>query len=555
MSVHMYLQARNGAHPSCGLGGDDNHEQLKDYGHNNPRLTGEMGRGVVLPVGEKDRGEEALKKYNVNVIASDLVSLNRQVPDSRPVGCESVQYADDLPTTAIVIPFHNEWPSVLLRTVYSIINRTPKSLLKQIILVDDASNLRALKEDLDHFIKEHFPEDLVKLVRMPERVGLIRARLEGFRHVTAEVVSFFDSHMEVNVDWLQPLLVEIVKDRRTVAMGHLDYILPQTFEYSFTPGYRTRYGFDWRLIFFETYFLKSQEKDKDVTDPLPGVVMVGPGFAISSDYFREIGTYDEGMKIWGGENLELAWRVWLCGGRLVHLACSKIGHIARPQPYTFPDGRYETEIYNYKRAVEVWMGPFKKFVYQHHPQMKDLDVGDLSGRKALRDRLHCRNFTWYLQNVWPELYPYGDNATHWGRVKAMNEDLCLDNNEYLFLGPEPLQVKPCVYAPESQGFSLTADRRLRSVLQCVGTRQLKHDQTGLCLHLMKGPKLMMQSCKRGEQAQMWTFSGRQDEDPKDGKQKSPREVLDTFEKQIMMMHNQQDPDYEIKACRWTPFQP
>lgn len=68
---------------------------------------------------------------------------------------------------------------------------------------------------------------------------------------------------------LQPLLVEIVKDRRTVAMGHLDYILPDTFEYSFTPGYRTRYGFDWRLVFFETFFLKSQEKDKDVTDPLP----------------------------------------------------------------------------------------------------------------------------------------------------------------------------------------------------------------------------------------------------------------------------------------------
>ena len=68
---------------------------------------------------------------------------------------------------------------------------------------------------------------------------------------------------------LQPLLVEIVKDRRTVAMGHLDYIQPDTFEYSFTPGYRTRYGFDWRLIFFETFFLKAQEKDKGVTDPLP----------------------------------------------------------------------------------------------------------------------------------------------------------------------------------------------------------------------------------------------------------------------------------------------
>ena len=55
--------------------------------------------------------------------------------------CESVSYPDNLPGTTVVIPFHNEWPSVLLRTVYSIINRTPKQLLEQIILVDDASDL------------------------------------------------------------------------------------------------------------------------------------------------------------------------------------------------------------------------------------------------------------------------------------------------------------------------------------------------------------------------------------------------------------------------------
>ena len=64
----------------------DEHDELQDFGRTNPRLTGEMGRGVVLPPGEKARGEEALRKYNVNVLASDLISLNRQVPDSRPVG-------------------------------------------------------------------------------------------------------------------------------------------------------------------------------------------------------------------------------------------------------------------------------------------------------------------------------------------------------------------------------------------------------------------------------------------------------------------------------------
>ena len=47
----------------------------------------------------------------------------------------------------------------------------------------------------------------------------------------------------------------------------------------------------------------------DRSKPLHTPAIAGGLFSIDRDYFYEVGSYDEGMDIWGGENLEMSFRV------------------------------------------------------------------------------------------------------------------------------------------------------------------------------------------------------------------------------------------------------
>lgn len=106
--------------------------------------------------------------------------------------CKLKHYPSKLPTTSIVIVFHNEAWSTLLRTVWSVINRSPRPLLKEIILVDDASEKDYLGKKLENYVKMLPVPTFV--LRTVNRSGLIRARLLGAKHVTV-ICFIFNSNV------------------------------------------------------------------------------------------------------------------------------------------------------------------------------------------------------------------------------------------------------------------------------------------------------------------------------------------------------------------------
>lgn len=63
------------------------------------------------------------------------------------------------------------------------------------------------KEQLDDYVAANFTN--VKVIHLPQREGLIRARLAGAKIATAEVLLFLDSHTEANINWLPPLLGKV----------------------------------------------------------------------------------------------------------------------------------------------------------------------------------------------------------------------------------------------------------------------------------------------------------------------------------------------------------
>lgn len=143
-------------------------------------------------------------------------------------------------------------------------------------------------------------------------------------------------------------------------------------------------------------------------------MQVGSAFAINRQNFWDLGSYDDGLKVWQGEQLELSLKAHLCGIGMVEVPCSRVAHSYRNKNFykRFGDDGQDYMIRNYKRIAEVWLDNYKEIVYERSKaKYAEADVGDMLRAKAIKRGLNCKPFSYFLEFVAPEMlerYPLED---------------------------------------------------------------------------------------------------------------------------------------------------
>ncbi|XP_069108635.1 polypeptide N-acetylgalactosaminyltransferase 10-like [Argopecten irradians] len=410
-------------------------------------------------------------RFFVNVTKTHETSVNRKVLDTRPGECASIVYKlTSLPAASIVIPVYNEPWSTLERLLNSVINNSPKLLLHEIIIIEDQSNLEHLGAPFDKYVEQF---SFMHLHRTKERLGTMKTRVLGTELAKADVVVFLDSHTEVNIGWLEPLLFEISQNKTAIVQPSTDVVDAQTFEYRKYFDNNMRGHFKWNMAYhFVPLPPKQMEEVKaQPTKSFDSPAIVGCAFAVNRKYFLDIGGLDTGMRTWGGEDVELSIRVWLCGGSMKISPCSRVGHIFKiDHPFKWD---YSELVSNNRRTAEMWLGDYRKYFYYFNAGFakppNDSDKFDIMD--PIKKRFKCKDFSWLIRNVFPELEVPPEGAIYFGTLRKENSG-CFSPSDTEKLQSYPLLAPAdCFLYYKARNFALLENGRLMIDGKCVNVKK------------------------------------------------------------------------------------
>ncbi|KAH9507177.1 putative polypeptide N-acetylgalactosaminyltransferase 9 [Bulinus truncatus] len=392
-------------------------------------------------------------------------------------------------------------------------------------------NLDHLKDPLEAYIK---PLSKVKLFRSSKRLGLIKARNYAFEYSKGKIVIFLDSHIECYPGWIEPLLAPILNDSRVITYPTIEIISGTTFGTAMNSKLERTVG---GLMLNSLSFNWLYDRKHNVTSRslyYQSPTMPGGLYAVSRDWFSKLGKNDPEMEYWGGENIEMSFKTWMCGGSLLLSLCSHVGHIFRNSNPNLK-GIHMT-YKNPVRVAEVWMDRFKHYFYEKLAYNIP-HYGNITSRVEIKKSLQCQNFGWYLTNVYPELAKKMDIAgVYYGEIKTVEGTACLTRQENW------VNIDACRLGAVTQQWQLGTDQRVvsgdfilaarmetksgkeklelmlvhdRGIDQAVHTtwkyekQKIIHVKTGMCLEAsLHNRNVELKLCLASSELQKWNMTTR-----------------------------------------------
>ena len=214
---------------------------------------------------------------------------------------------DQLPHISVVVPTYDA-PQLLAAVLTSLSAQVYPHDRAEIIVIDDGSpgGSQATLRQYDGALP-------LKQIILGEHVGRARARNAGIRAAQGDLVVFLDDDMTVGADYLSSHARFHQTHPGDVAVGDIRFG-PQI-----VPSALTRY--------IES---RGAQRFRD-GDPLPFKCFVTGNSSLQRQWLLEVGLFDERFHTYGGEDLELGYRLHGAGARFRFAkVAGSLHHRARP---------------------------------------------------------------------------------------------------------------------------------------------------------------------------------------------------------------------------------
>lgn len=363
----------------------------------------------IAPKSVKEEIQMGYTLYGLNEFVSKRISLRRSLPDMRESACRAPNLLGSvpqpLPSASVIIVFDQEPRSVLLRTVFSVLDRSPSELLKEIILVDYGS----LDQNLGHPQLENYFKTFSKKVRVLRHenpLSYADAVNLGAETALGTKLVVLSARSECTHNWLQPLLSWLLRNMFSIAVPIVDVIDGDTFRYERTSMSEVTLGsFSWDMTITRKKIQKRKKSSYATPEFIP--VIADGIFAMDRNLFDLSGGLTSRLSSRDLVHLEFSFKSWMGGASIQLIPCSRVGLVRLP----YAKNLVETEGSKDEKALVArwWLGDFKQFAFERL-ELKDAASAKLDHTISNFNTLHHQktgghvdfyDFRWFLQRLEP----------------------------------------------------------------------------------------------------------------------------------------------------------